>query len=65
MKIDNPRPIFQVVTALLILVSAFSKARAEEQAVDQFEIFDHLLAVAPEFGLRVFQSPTGADFRRL
>lgn len=31
----------------------------------QSDIFDHLLAVAPEFGLRVFQSPTGADFQRL
>jgi miniconductance mechanosensitive channel len=29
----------------------------------QSDIFDHLLAVAPEFGLRVFQNPTGADLR--
>jgi miniconductance mechanosensitive channel len=29
----------------------------------QADIFDHLLAVVPEFGLRVFQSPSGADFR--
>lgn len=29
----------------------------------QSDIFDHLLAVVPEFGLRVFQNPTGADFR--
>jgi miniconductance mechanosensitive channel len=29
----------------------------------QSDIFDHLLAVAPEFGLRVFQNPTGADVR--
>jgi miniconductance mechanosensitive channel len=28
----------------------------------QADIFDHLLAVMPEFGLRVFQRPTGADF---
>jgi miniconductance mechanosensitive channel len=28
----------------------------------QAEIFDHLLAVAPIFGLRVFQEPTGMDF---
>jgi miniconductance mechanosensitive channel len=27
----------------------------------QSDIFDHLLALLPEFGLRVFQSPTGAD----
>ncbi len=30
----------------------------------QADIFDHLIAVLPEFGLRVFQSPTGADFGR-
>ena len=29
------------------------------------DIFDHLLAVLPEFELRVFQDPTGADFQRL
>ncbi len=28
----------------------------------QSDIFDHLLAILPEFGLRVFQSPSGADF---
>jgi len=27
------------------------------------DIFDHVLAVIPEFGLRVFQRPTGADLR--
>ncbi len=26
--------------------------------------FDHLLSVIPEFGLRVFQQPTGADIAR-
>jgi miniconductance mechanosensitive channel len=31
----------------------------------QADIFDHLLAIAPEFGLRVFQSPTGSDLTRL
>ncbi|HEX7708816.1 MAG TPA: mechanosensitive ion channel domain-containing protein [Thermoanaerobaculia bacterium] len=30
----------------------------------QSDIFDHLLAVVPEFGLRVFQQPTGADIER-
>jgi miniconductance mechanosensitive channel len=28
------------------------------------DIFDHLLAIIPEFDLRVFQEPTGGDFRR-
>ncbi|MGF1584163.1 MAG: mechanosensitive ion channel family protein [Bacteroidales bacterium] len=31
----------------------------------QADIFDHILSVVPEFGLRVFQNPTGDDFRRL
>ncbi len=31
----------------------------------QADIFDHLLAIIPEFGLRVFQNPTGNDFKSL
>jgi len=31
----------------------------------QADIFDHLLAIIPEFGLKVFQSPTGKDFGKL
>ena len=31
----------------------------------QADIFDHILAIVPEFELRVFQNPTGADFRVL
>ena len=31
----------------------------------QADIFDHVLAVIPEFDLRVFQNPTGADFQVL
>lgn len=31
----------------------------------QSDIFDHLLAILPEFGLRVFQSPSGRDVREL
>ncbi len=30
----------------------------------QSDIFDHILAIIPEFDLRVFQDPTGGDFRR-
>ena len=29
----------------------------------QSDVFDHLLAIIPEFALRVFQSPTGADLQ--
>ncbi|MBN1866395.1 mechanosensitive ion channel [Candidatus Sumerlaeota bacterium] len=31
----------------------------------QADIFDHILAVVPQFDLRVFQNPSGGDFRRL
>lgn len=31
----------------------------------QADIFDHLMAVAPEFGLRIFQQPSGYDFREM
>ena len=31
----------------------------------QSDIFDHLLAVIPEFGLKIFQSPSGKDFEAL
>ena len=30
----------------------------------QADLFDHLIAVLPEFGLRAFQQPAGSDFRR-
>jgi miniconductance mechanosensitive channel len=31
----------------------------------QADIFDHLYAILPEFGLRVFQEPSGADMREM
>jgi miniconductance mechanosensitive channel len=31
----------------------------------QADIFDHILAVIPEFDLRTFQNPSGSDFRSL
>jgi len=31
----------------------------------QADIFDHLLAIIPEFGLKVFQNPTGKDLGKL
>ena len=30
----------------------------------QSDIFDHILAIVPEFGLRVFQEPSGYDFNQ-
>lgn len=31
----------------------------------QGDVFDHLLAIAPEFGLRIYQRPSGQDFSSL
>ena len=31
---------------------------------DQADIFDYIIAVLPKFGLKVFQSPSGADFKK-
>ncbi|MEM7613374.1 MAG: mechanosensitive ion channel family protein, partial [Pseudomonadota bacterium] len=31
----------------------------------QSDIFDHLLAIVPEFGLRLFQNPAGGDFSEI
>lgn len=47
-------------------VYAFTKTTAwgSYEAI-QAEIFEHLVAAAPAFGLRVFQQPTGTDFRVL
>jgi len=51
---------------LPIEIYVFSKdqAWANYEAI-QADIFDHILAILPEFGLRVFQNPTGSDFRKL
>lgn len=39
-------------------------AWAEYETI-QADIFDHLYAILPEFGLRVFQEPSGTDMRQL
>jgi len=53
-------------TGLPIEIYVFCKDKvwANYEAI-QADIFDHILAVLPEFDLRVFQDPTGADFRML
>ncbi len=49
---------------LPIQIYIFSKEKRWIPYEDiQSDIFDHLLAVLPEFGLRVFQSPSGVDMR--
>lgn len=47
-----------------IYVFCKDKAWANYEAI-QADIFDHVLAVVPEFDLRVYQDPTGADFHAL
>lgn len=47
-----------------IYVFCKDTAWANYEAI-QADIFDHLLAAVPEFGLKVFQDPTGNDFRKL
>jgi miniconductance mechanosensitive channel len=49
---------------LEIYVFSKDKVWANYEAI-QADIFDHILAVLPEFDLRVYQNPTGADFRML
>ena len=48
---------------LPIEVNVFSKAQqADLYEALQAEIFDHIFAVLPEFGLKVFQNPSGSSF---
>lgn len=49
---------------LPIEVYAFSKDKvwANYEAI-QAEIFDHIVAVVPEFDLKIFQNPAGSDMR--
>lgn len=51
-------------TGLPLEIYVFSKDQvwANYEAI-QADIFDHLLAALPHFGLRVFQNPSGSDFR--
>ncbi|TRD12750.1 mechanosensitive ion channel family protein [Erythrobacter insulae] len=47
-------------------IYCFTNTTAWEQYEGiQADIFDHLIAILPEFGLRVFQEPTGGDFAAL
>ncbi len=49
---------------LEIYVFSNDQAWANYETI-QADIFDHLLAAVPAFGLRVFQNPTGYDLRAL
>ncbi len=51
---------------LPIEIYAFTNdIRWERYEAIQADIFDHLLAVVPEFELRIFQNPSGKDFVQL
>jgi miniconductance mechanosensitive channel len=58
------RQLEPVESGLPIEICAFIKetAWADFEAV-QADIFDHILAVVPQFDLKVFQGPAGGDFR--
>ncbi len=49
---------------LEIYVFSNDQAWANYEAI-QSDIFDHILAVIPEFDLKVFQNPSGRDFQNL
>lgn len=51
---------------LPVQIYAFSAEQAwVEYEKVQSDIFDHILTVVPEFDLKVFQNPSGRDFRTL
>ena len=51
---------------LPIEIYVFSKdIRWANYEAIQADIFDHILAVVDEFGLKLFQNPTGSDFKTL
>ncbi len=53
-------------TGIPIEIMVFSKEQSWPVYESlQADIFDHILSVVPEFDLRVFQNPTGEDFRKL
>ena len=73
-KIHDDKPPYIVMVrhlqpterGLPIQVYCFSKEYSWKQYEQvQADIFDHIFAVAPEFDLRVFQNPSGDDFKSL
>ena len=47
-------------------IYAFTNTVAWKNYEDiQSDIFDHLIAITPEFGLKIYQAPSGADFGQL
>lgn len=60
------RQLSPSATGLPIEIYCFTNDQAWESYEGiQADIFDHILAIVPEFGLRLFQAPAGADFERV
>lgn len=60
------RQLQPTATGIPIEIYAFSKVQAWAEFEDiQSDIFDHVLAVIPQFELQVFQNPSGADFKKV
>lgn len=60
------RQLQPTANGLPIEIYVFSKEilSVKYEAI-QSDIFDHILAIIPEFDLRLYQSPTGHDFKNL
>ena len=60
------RQLQPTATGLPLEIYCFTRtvAWAEYEAI-QADVFDHLIAILPEFGLRLFQQPSGLDVARL
>ncbi|AMG73675.1 mechanosensitive ion channel family protein [Sphingopyxis granuli] len=60
------RQLAPTAQGLPIEIYCFTSTTAWAEYEDiQSDIFDHLFAIMPEFGLRPFQDPSGVDFRLL
>ena len=60
------RQLQPISEGLPLEIYAFTNttAWASYEAI-QSDIFDHLIAIIPEFGLRIYQAPSGHDFQNL
>jgi hypothetical protein len=52
----------RLVRRILLGMGTRTTVWAEYERI-QGDVFDYLLAVMPEFGLQVYQQPSGADMR--
>ena len=62
--LSSVRPFRAVEAEVAGVVSFIARTGFVEYEAAQADIFDHLIAILPEFGLRLFQHPAGSDFAR-